>query len=55
MGMRAFIFSGYPHIDECKIFAEKVLPHLKTISLPEAQNRIPKQPPLTPLAAGKRK
>jgi alkanesulfonate monooxygenase len=54
MGMRAFIFSGYPHLQECELFAKHVLPHIKTVSLPEVQNRIPKQPPLTPLAAGKR-
>jgi len=27
MGIRSFIFSGYPHIDECKYFAELVLPN----------------------------
>ncbi|MCA9836601.1 MAG: LLM class flavin-dependent oxidoreductase [Trueperaceae bacterium] len=54
MGIRAFIFSGYPHLDECKRFGELVLPHLKTFSMPEAQGRIPQQEPLTPLAAGSR-
>lgn len=28
MGIEAFILSGYPHIDECKLFARHVLPHL---------------------------
>ena len=28
MGIEAFIFSGYPHIDEAQRFAELVLPHL---------------------------
>jgi alkanesulfonate monooxygenase len=28
MGIEAFIFSGYPHIDEAERFAELVLPHL---------------------------
>ncbi len=54
MGMRAFIFSGYPHLEECKLFAEHVLPRLKTVSLPEEQGRIPKSMPLTPLGAGVR-
>ena len=28
MGIRSFIFSGYPHLDECKKFGELVMPHL---------------------------
>jgi alkanesulfonate monooxygenase len=28
MGIEAFILSGYPHIDECNLFARHVLPHL---------------------------
>jgi alkanesulfonate monooxygenase len=55
MGIRAFIFSGYPHLDECRHFGEKVLPHLKTCSLPEAYGRVPASPPQTPLAAGERR
>jgi alkanesulfonate monooxygenase len=54
MGIRAFIFSGYPHLDECQRFGELVLPHLETISMPEAQGRIPQSAPLTPLAAAPR-
>ncbi|MFT4667158.1 MAG: alkanesulfonate monooxygenase [Polaribacter sp.] len=54
MGIRAFIFSGYPHIDECKLFAKYVLPRLRTISMPEAQRRIPTILPQTPLGGGKR-
>ncbi len=54
MGIRSFIFSGYPHLDECKLFAEYVLPQLETISLPQELGRIPTQAPLTPLAAGDR-
>ena len=54
MGIRSFIFSGYPHIDECKYFAQLVLPYLKTVSMPEVQGRIPISHPDTPLAAGKR-
>ena len=54
MGIRAFIFSGYPHIDECKHFGTKVLPQMKTCSLPEIYGRVPETQPLTPLAAGTR-
>ncbi|GAB5550472.1 MAG: LLM class flavin-dependent oxidoreductase [Saprospiraceae bacterium] len=54
MGIRSFIFSGYPHLEECELFAKYVLPKLKTLSLPELQNRIPKEEPNTPLGAGKR-
>ncbi|MEO1306791.1 MAG: LLM class flavin-dependent oxidoreductase [Pseudomonadota bacterium] len=55
MGIRAFIFSGYPHLDECKHFGQKVMPQLKTCSLPEAYGRVPSEMPLTPLAAGERR
>lgn len=54
MGIRAFIFSGYPHIDECKHFGEKVLPHLKTCSLPHVYGRVPESTPATPLGVGER-
>ncbi len=55
MGIRAFIFSGYPHLDECEHFGKLVLPHLETCSLPQAYGRVPDQPPATPLAAGERR
>ena len=54
MGIRSFILSGYPHKEECKIFAKLVLPKLKTISLLQEQNKMPVNEPLTPLAAGTR-
>lgn len=54
MGIRAFIFSGYPHIDECRHFGEKVMPHLKTCSLPHAYGRVPSETPATPLGTGER-
>jgi len=54
MGIRAFIFSGYPHADECKLFAKYVLPNIKTFSMPEAQERKLQFAPDTPLAAGER-
>jgi len=55
MGIRAFIFSGYPHLDECKLFGRYVLPKLKTFSMPEAQGRKPLTEPDSPLAGGVRK
>ncbi len=55
MGIRSFIFSGYPHLDECKLFAKYVLPRLKTFSLPQELGRIPTSPPMSPLGIGKRK
>lgn len=55
MGIRAFIFSGYPHLDECDHFGTKVLPHLKTCSLPHAYGRVPASPPATPLGTGERR
>lgn len=55
MGIRAFIFSGYPHADECKLFAKYVLPEIKTFSMPEVQGRKLSKAPLTPLAAGERR
>ena len=54
MGIRAFILSGYPHIDECKHFGTKVLPNMKTCSLPHAYGRVPSKTPMTPLGAGVR-
>ena len=52
MGIRSFILSGYPHIDECNRFADLVLPRLKTFSMPHLQGKIKKDIPLTPLANG---
>jgi len=54
MGIRSFILSGYPHQQECELFAKLVLPRLKTVSLPEVFGRIPKITPNTPLGNGKR-
>jgi len=55
MGIRAFIFSGYPHLDECDHFGTKVLPELKTCSLPHAYGRVPASTPATPLGTGVRR
>jgi alkanesulfonate monooxygenase len=54
MGIRAFIFSGYPHIDECISFGQRVLPQLKTCSLPHEYGRVPATTPATPLGTGDR-
>ncbi|MEM7372611.1 MAG: LLM class flavin-dependent oxidoreductase [Bacteroidota bacterium] len=52
MGIRSFIFSGYPHLDECRLFANYVLPQIETFSMPDVQNRRPVQLPPSPLAGG---
>ncbi|MCW1952211.1 MAG: LLM class flavin-dependent oxidoreductase [Octadecabacter sp.] len=54
MGIRAFIFSGYPHINEAKHFGKLVMPELKTCSLPHAYGRVPSETPATPLGNGPR-
>jgi len=54
MGIRSFILSGYPHLEECDLFAKYVLPHISTCSLPRVQNKIPLRSPSTPLGSGKR-
>ncbi len=54
MGIRAFIFSGYPHLDEADHFGTRVLPQLKTCSLPHVYGRVPDSTPATPLGAGDR-
>lgn len=53
MGMRAFILSGYPHLEECDLFAKHVLPHLPSCRLNEVQGRrVPD--PVTPLTTAPR-
>jgi len=54
LGIRAFIFSGYPHAQECELFGRYVLPQLKTISMPEIQGRRPYALPDSPLGKGAR-
>ena len=54
MGVRAFIFSGYPHLDEAEHFGRLVLPHLDTCALPEVHGRVPATTPPTPLGTGPR-
>ena len=55
MGIRSFIFSGYPHLDEAQHFGKRVMPQLKTCSLPHVYGRVPDGAPKTPLAAGDRR
>ena len=55
MGIRSFIFSGYPHIEEAQHFGTKVLPHIKNCSLPHVYGRVPATAPATPLAVGERR
>lgn len=55
MGMRAFILSGYPHLDECELFARYVLPRLATCKLNEVQGRKPRETPATPLTTAPRR
>ncbi len=54
MGIRAFILSGYPHLDEAEHFGTKVLPQMRTCSLPHEYGRVPAETPATPLGHGSR-
>ena len=55
MGIRAFIFSGYPHLEECRHFGRLVMPELDTVSLPQVYGRVPGAMPATPLGTGERR
>ncbi|MFN8357457.1 MAG: LLM class flavin-dependent oxidoreductase [Spirosomataceae bacterium] len=52
MGIRAFVLSGYPLIEECEKFGNYVLPHLQTAKLSVEQGRTPQEVPATPLTYG---
>ncbi|MEM7144628.1 MAG: LLM class flavin-dependent oxidoreductase [Verrucomicrobiota bacterium] len=54
MGMRSFILSGYPHEDECDLFAKYVLPRLDTCRLNAVQGRLVEDP-VTPLTTAERR
>lgn len=54
MGMRSFILSGYPHLDECDLFAKHVLPRLPSCRLNEVQGRRVADP-VTPLTTAPRR
>jgi len=51
MGMRSFILSGYPLLDEAKYFAELVLPYLPNVTMSKVQKRTPETEPVTPLTS----
>lgn len=55
MGMRAFIFSGYPHRDECELFARYILPRLDTCRLPIVHGHLGPDVPVTPLTTAPRR
>ncbi|MEM9394292.1 MAG: LLM class flavin-dependent oxidoreductase [Pseudomonadota bacterium] len=55
LGIRAFIFSGYPHIEEAEYFGKLVLSELKTCSMPHVYGRVPETAPATPLGIGERR
>ena len=55
LGIRSFILSGYPHHNECELFAKYVLPRFNNIHFSKAFNRVPKSIPNTPLGSGIRK
>lgn len=55
MGIRAFVLSGYPHIDEAEHFGTRVLPQMKTCQLNQVWNRVPASTPATPLGVGERR
>ena len=55
MGIKSFILSGYPHLQESEHFGTKVLPSLETCSLPVEYGRVPVATPDTPLGNGERK
>lgn len=56
MGVRAFVLSGYPLLEECQKFGELVLPKLNNVSkLSVLQGRTPKETPATPLTHGELK
>lgn len=52
MGIRSFVLSGYPLIEECDYFGKLVLPHLKTGKFSVMQGRTPTETPETPLTFG---
>jgi alkanesulfonate monooxygenase len=53
MGIRAFILSGYPLIEEAGHFARLVLPHLPQARLNVWQGRVSDEEPVTPLTTGR--
>jgi alkanesulfonate monooxygenase len=54
MGMRAFVLSGYPHVDECELFGRHVLPRIQQCVLAREQGRVVENP-VTPLTTAPRR
>ncbi|MDC1218174.1 MAG: LLM class flavin-dependent oxidoreductase [Flavobacteriales bacterium] len=52
LGIKSFILSGYPHQNECELFAKYVLPRFNNIHFSKKLNRVPKATPNTPLGNG---
>ena len=55
LGIKSFILSGYPHQNECEMFAKCVLPRFNNIHFSKAFNRVPELISNSPLGTGKRK
>ena len=55
MGIRSFILSGYPHLDEADHFGSRVLPQMRTCQLNRVWGRVPDTTPPTPLGPGERR
>lgn len=55
LGIKSFILSGYPHQNECEMFAKYVLPRFNNIHFSKAFNRVPELISNSPLGTGKRK
>ncbi|MDX2305074.1 MAG: LLM class flavin-dependent oxidoreductase [Microscillaceae bacterium] len=49
MGFRAFVFSGFPLIEEAQEFSKWVLPHIPRATLSQLYGRTPQDTPVTPL------
>jgi len=55
MGIRSFIFSGYPLLQEIDYVKNLLLPSLNNTKLSRIQGRTPESTPETPLTYGARK
>ena len=55
LGIKSFILSGYPHQNECELFAKYVLPRFNNVHFSSVFGRSPKLTPNTPLGIGIRK
>ena len=55
LGIKSFILSGYPHQNECEMFAKYVLPRFNNVHFSSVFGRSPKLTPNTPLGTGIRK